>query len=225
MISNYNSLPLVSRSCVVPAPSNFNRGFTLIELLAVIAVVGVLFAILIPMMSKQRESAIRVQCSSNMRQVGVCFSLYSNDHSGRLPRNDESSIYSDKSWVGQLAEYVDDDFEVFGCPAGEGPQPRTSYLYNAFAAGRNVDENVFVRANAAENVVTSILVLDQRVNTNDPFTSSGTVDTVENSSANWWYPHSYAGEKNMGRTVLFLDGHVEIVKKGTLHWWQLQWPD
>ena len=62
-----------------------NKGFTLIELLVVLAIISLLTAILFPVFSSARQSARKTACLSNLRQVGVAISLYSNDSDGLLP--------------------------------------------------------------------------------------------------------------------------------------------
>lgn len=64
---------------------NRRAGFTLIELLTVIAVIGVLVAISIPIVSSVRESGRAAACVSNLRQISVATLSFANDHRGRFP--------------------------------------------------------------------------------------------------------------------------------------------
>jgi len=60
-------------------------GFTLIELLTVIAIIGILAAILIPVLGSVRESARAANCVSNLRQIGQAFYLYAEVNGGMAP--------------------------------------------------------------------------------------------------------------------------------------------
>ncbi len=68
------------------------RAFTLVELLAVIAIIGILTAIVIPVIGTVRRQSTITKVTSNLRQTGVLMMLYVSDHKGELPgRNGGSS--------------------------------------------------------------------------------------------------------------------------------------
>ena len=83
-------------------PKPAQRGFTLIELLVVIAIIAILAAILFPVFAKVREKARQITCASNMRQLGLAFTQYTQD-------NDETFMQSDyygQGWAGPTYPYA-----------------------------------------------------------------------------------------------------------------------
>jgi prepilin-type processing-associated H-X9-DG protein/prepilin-type N-terminal cleavage/methylation domain-containing protein len=117
--------------------------FTLVELLVVVGVIGVLIALLLPVLSRARRQAQQVACLSNLRQLGCAFIAYAHDHRGSFPAPANGIRDQVEDWVywqpgrdeteGRIFCYLNKDLRVLTCPAGvpERPtQPAYPYSYS-----------------------------------------------------------------------------------------------
>ena len=131
----------------VGVPAGGGSGFTLIELLTVIAIIGILAAILIPVVGRVRESARNAGCQSNLRQWHQAWVMFANDNNDRVPTGFHEQR---RHWPRKLWIYMDIDEQISGnfmpheqtvgtCPSHEHDHPHgplyVSYGYNSYAFG------------------------------------------------------------------------------------------
>jgi prepilin-type N-terminal cleavage/methylation domain-containing protein len=83
-----------------PDRSRANHGFTLIELLVVIAIIGILASMLLPALARAKETARRIKCVNNQKQIELALKMYGDDNDGLYPARTGTN-----RWPSLLMEY------------------------------------------------------------------------------------------------------------------------
>ena len=177
-----------------------NKAFTLIELLVVIAIIAILAALLLPALAAAKRKAQRINCVSNIKQVGIAFRLWEGDNGDRYPmavttvqNGAKEKIYSSGNLApggyGLTNVFVVMSNElstpkILVCPSDSTRNAQTNFAN----LGRN-DQNMsyFVCGDAAETYPQMILDGDRNIGTmatqNSP--ANSTNSTIANLNVQW----------------------------------------
>jgi len=178
------------------------KAFTLMELIAVIAIVLILAALLIPALQRMKERAHSVACLSQLAQIGVGISLYAGDHDGWLPRNG-SITPAVTLWIRSIQEYIglkDVNYlqaqtcGILKCPSCKGPYPGLSYIINYHITGPGLYQKKLLSIN---NPGTTLLLGD----------GNGVISASRNNAYEG-VSYSFEARHRNRVNVLFCDLHV-----------------
>jgi len=196
------------------------RAFTLIELLVVIAIIAILAAILFPVFARARENARRASCMSNLKQIALGFTMYSQDYDEKFPSIGNGTLYSSatvpevpalnyngsqwyKSWVSDIYPYVKNS-QIYLCPSNTKTFMGTNYGLPYYASNTSGSQvNYFVNnypALASFQQPSQSLLISEKAN------GGGTQYILGGQYYAMAAPHFDGGN------VAFVDGHVKWLK-------------
>ncbi len=191
----------------------FYAHFSLIELLVVIAILAGLLSMLMPAMQRSQFKAQKLICKNNLSQIGVAYSLYSDDNDHRYPTPIRPGHWPFGNMAGlggsptagallYSESYLNEPSHLF-CPIGEVFTTETRWNPNNWRA-------TYTGYSWLANYNRG----DQSQFAQDPYSNSSTMIAIDNQvgkiTDQWWswYNHKM-GSSPEGGNILFNDGRVE----------------
>jgi prepilin-type N-terminal cleavage/methylation domain-containing protein len=200
------------------SPERQKDAFTLIELLVVIAIIAILAALLLPALSASKQTAVKTQCASNLRQIGLAMAMYADDSNGTFPESGGLILWGatdpqtqQHSWMQQIVSYTKST-NVFHCPSDRASQ--FSYFNGVRAAYILLDGVGSVQTRRIRFPSAQVLSGDttwpeqglQDDSDKDDYTQNCVGGSTNGTPSEGWQVHSG------GQNILFTDSHAKWYK-------------
>lgn len=159
-----------------------DSAFTLIELLTVVAIVGILAAILFPVIGSARASARDAQCKATLREWGRMVLLYANDNKGCYTTTNWGSVGSNGPYRPYFSGSPSEETNMRVCPLMPSADISNGTLSYIMVRGAingkitSLSSGTSIHLNRAANPSEYLLLCDSMTNSNDYLSSSG-IDT------------------------------------------------
>jgi len=181
--------------------------FTLIELLVVIAILAVLAALLLPALTRSKQQALTVACLNNLKQLQICWTLYSGDHNDVLLPN--NSVYDINT--GQPIPGL--DLSQTWCPGNARADTNTSNIERGYLFPYHRSTAIY-RCPADRAPVEPLTGGKLFLPRTRSYNMSQSINGLGGpASGLWWIPsYQRAGQiRQPSQTLVFIDVHEDCI--------------
>jgi len=215
---------------------------TLVELLVVVAIIGLLVALLLPAVQAARATARAATCKNNLRQIGLAVLQFCDNHRGQFPEWYHAG--EEKSWIYTVAEHLEKVDEIRLCPDDfllfeRRYMKGTSYVINDYLAA-DVEDAVrnHNKLRATSRTIVAFEGADKReqdpLNYRDDRRMEYAHPRYEHAHCSQWFSELFVEnglvEQQVKKDIqpgrhfhaahyLYADGHVEVISAAQIDEW------